>query len=557
MHSSSNLLPRIKLQELLNKQKKAALIFLSAPAGYGKSCLIKDWIETNQRKHEWLTFDSSSNNAELLLKQLKQALNQSPSIIVLDNYHWIESAEINDELEKLFSAIDNSITFILISRQLPPPSWSYLFAQENTLLLKSEELAFSKQEADLLLTHSPLQQSLSQEEWNSLRADYYYFLQGWPALTQIFFHLPLINERAKKYFIPTLPDSVIDFLTHERVHEIGREIDFCQTHPLFKFFSAHIQTQEKIKEQNYSGLLENLAYQQKWLSCIEILENHPIDFYAPEVEIVLDWMIPQISIKDLSAHPNLLNKLRLYYFSRQEEKYCALLFSKEFDFETQNNSVNSIESLFCQSIMYLKKGQLNEAQENTHELLSQAIRHQRTMPLLRGLILLSKICQSTNDYSSLIQALQFSSTSAFMEDSTLLRLSQLAIVPYHLAKGEFKEVQELLEDIRLCLDQETRLKTAVLEEEWAVCHAQWQQSQSLAIKEKMGNKAHVISHLSKREQEILQLIADGLSNEEIAERLQRSKGTIKLHAHHIYEKLEVKNRIEAVKLLRDYLSLKK
>jgi DNA-binding NarL/FixJ family response regulator len=52
--------------------------------------------------------------------------------------------------------------------------------------------------------------------------------------------------------------------------------------------------------------------------------------------------------------------------------------------------------------------------------------------------------------------------------------------------------------------------------------------------------------LSEREQEILQLIAKGISNSEAAKMLNLSKATIRTHLEHIYRKLEVTNRVEAV-----------
>lgn len=52
--------------------------------------------------------------------------------------------------------------------------------------------------------------------------------------------------------------------------------------------------------------------------------------------------------------------------------------------------------------------------------------------------------------------------------------------------------------------------------------------------------------LSDREQEILQLIAKGISNSEAAKMLNLSKATIRTHLEHIYKKLEVTNRVEAV-----------
>ncbi|HLL54376.1 MAG TPA: response regulator transcription factor [Myxococcaceae bacterium] len=52
--------------------------------------------------------------------------------------------------------------------------------------------------------------------------------------------------------------------------------------------------------------------------------------------------------------------------------------------------------------------------------------------------------------------------------------------------------------------------------------------------------------LSDREKEILQLIAKGVSNSEAAKMLNVSKATIRTHLEHIYRKLEVTNRVEAV-----------
>lgn len=52
--------------------------------------------------------------------------------------------------------------------------------------------------------------------------------------------------------------------------------------------------------------------------------------------------------------------------------------------------------------------------------------------------------------------------------------------------------------------------------------------------------------LSDREAEILQLIAKGISNNEAASMLKLSKATIRTHLEHIYAKLDVTNRVEAV-----------
>jgi two-component system, NarL family, response regulator LiaR len=55
-------------------------------------------------------------------------------------------------------------------------------------------------------------------------------------------------------------------------------------------------------------------------------------------------------------------------------------------------------------------------------------------------------------------------------------------------------------------------------------------------------------NLSLRELEVLQLMAQGLSNQEISERLFVSLNTIKTHSSKIFEKMEVKRRTQAVEM---------
>ena len=54
--------------------------------------------------------------------------------------------------------------------------------------------------------------------------------------------------------------------------------------------------------------------------------------------------------------------------------------------------------------------------------------------------------------------------------------------------------------------------------------------------------------LTPRELEILELIAEGLSNKEIAERVYVSENTVKTHSSRVFEKLGARRRTQAVQL---------
>ena len=58
----------------------------------------------------------------------------------------------------------------------------------------------------------------------------------------------------------------------------------------------------------------------------------------------------------------------------------------------------------------------------------------------------------------------------------------------------------------------------------------------------------MLSELTVRENEILKLIADGLTNREISCKLFIAESTVENHIHNIYNKLDIKNRAQAVAL---------
>ena len=59
-------------------------------------------------------------------------------------------------------------------------------------------------------------------------------------------------------------------------------------------------------------------------------------------------------------------------------------------------------------------------------------------------------------------------------------------------------------------------------------------------------------HITRRELEILELIAQGLSNREIAEKLFVSENTVKTHSSRVFDKLGARRRTQAVQLGKEF-----
>ena len=82
-------------------------------------------------------------------------------------------------------------------------------------------------------------------------------------------------------------------------------------------------------------------------------------------------------------------------------------------------------------------------------------------------------------------------------------------------------------------------------------HAQIARNHSTGLDTTLGESAHpeiatLVESLSRREIDVLRLMADGQSNQEIARVLVVALNTVKMHVKHIYRKLGAKNRVQAV-----------
>ena len=85
---------------------------------------------------------------------------------------------------------------------------------------------------------------------------------------------------------------------------------------------------------------------------------------------------------------------------------------------------------------------------------------------------------------------------------------------------------------------------------------QWLEKRSVSLALEKLLKRQTVGRLiaellTPREIEIVRLVADGLRNREIAERLYISEGTAKVHLHSIYEKLKVESRLQLARYARE------
>lgn len=69
----------------------------------------------------------------------------------------------------------------------------------------------------------------------------------------------------------------------------------------------------------------------------------------------------------------------------------------------------------------------------------------------------------------------------------------------------------------------------------------------------VGTPPNPLADLSRREEDILKLVAQGLSNKEVGRKLDIQEKTVKHYMTSILQKLQVRNRVEAAMLAREHL----
>jgi LuxR family maltose regulon positive regulatory protein len=183
-----NLVSRPRLVDCLNEGLEKKLTLIAAPAGFGKTTLLIEWIPQSPRCVTWLSLDESDNDPsrfwtyfiaslQSLSPQLGDnafALLQSPHAppipsiltilineltmfrdafaIVLDDYHVIEATIIHETLTFLIDHLPNNMHLMITSRVDPPLQSSRLRVRDQLTELRANDLRFSTDEAAAFLS---------------------------------------------------------------------------------------------------------------------------------------------------------------------------------------------------------------------------------------------------------------------------------------------------------------------------------------------------------------------------------------------------------------------
>ena len=202
--------PRLiaQLDEGLLARRKLTLI--SAPAGFGKTSLVTEWLARSDRKVAWLSLDQGDNDPTRFLAYLIAALQtiapaigmgalaalQSPqpppteallipllneitslqedASLVLDDYHLVESQAVDQLLSFLLDHLPPHLHLVIATREDPDLPLARLRARGQLTELRAADLRFTPAEAAEFLNQM-MGLNLSAEDITALEAR----TEGW------------------------------------------------------------------------------------------------------------------------------------------------------------------------------------------------------------------------------------------------------------------------------------------------------------------------------------------------------------------------------------------
>ena len=244
----STWISRPRLLHRLDEGFKRKFTLISAPAGFGKTTLLVEWIHQKKIPAAWFSIDQKDNDAAHFLTYViaglqtleadigKAALTllQSPqpphfesilinlindissiskdATLILDDYHAVDAKPIHDLIAFLLDHLPKQLHLVMATRSDPPLLLARLRSQNQMTELRAADLSFTTDETIELFT-SGLNLQLSSDDIHMLETR----TEGWIAGLQLA-ALSLQGRKDPSSFLNAFRGDhryIADYLTEE------------------------------------------------------------------------------------------------------------------------------------------------------------------------------------------------------------------------------------------------------------------------------------------------------------------------------------------------------
>lgn len=172
--SRTGIVPRSALVRRLTELREPTLAVIVAPPGYGKSTLLGQWADHDQRTFVWLASDGDDDLVAALASALPAVEDDGGYVVVVDDAHLVPASALDDLLGVVMAELPAGSMIALSSRTEPPLRLGRLRADHALIEVRTQDLAMSMGEAALLLRHAGLELELAELRALECRTE------GWP-----------------------------------------------------------------------------------------------------------------------------------------------------------------------------------------------------------------------------------------------------------------------------------------------------------------------------------------------------------------------------------------
>ncbi len=245
------LVSRQRLIELLDAGIHHKLTLVSAPAGFGKTTLLSEWVKSCGRPVAWLTLDEGDNDPARFLAYFVAALQTiqpnlgegalsafqsprppqiesvltglineiaavpTPFVLILDDYHLITAQPIHGALAFVLDHLPPQMHLAVASRTDPPLPIALLRGRGQLTELRQSDLRFTREEAATFLNEA-MGLELSAEDIAALA----FRTEGWIAGLQMA-AVSMQGREDVSSFVAEFTGSqhyILDYLVEEVLH---------------------------------------------------------------------------------------------------------------------------------------------------------------------------------------------------------------------------------------------------------------------------------------------------------------------------------------------------
>ncbi|MCA6061001.1 hypothetical protein HUF18_14580 [Thalassolituus sp. ST750PaO-4] len=481
-----NIVQREPLLQILNSSEGGQLVVISAPAGYGKTTLISQWLHHSPHTFSWLALDDTQAAPGIFWRYFITALNQaspgcgehplqllrdnqnehalenaliallneldaiSPSsprdaiTLVLDDFHLIATPELSGQFNSFLNHLPPSLRIVITSRSAPDLALARRRASNQLVEIDQHQLRFSAEDSNRFL-----QQTMSLPISGRQSQLYFQETEGWIA------GLQLIGLSLQK--TASMPLPAVENHQAESDHNRHKQPGLSLQRDIADYLLDEVYSQQSPDIQHFlllsaavprftAGLCNALTGRNDSLAVISHLDRHNL------------FLLPLDNHGVWFRYHDLFRRFLLQHFNNLST-------------EVRQQGRNTAAQWFEQN------GYLQEALEQRLQLRDW----DKAETLLLQLL-------ASDD-----------------EINTLLPTWLASFPPEHSVHQHVPQIQE-------------------------------QPHTSLAFD----------ALLTSREQQVLALVSQGHPNKEIARQLHISLNTLKVHIRNLYGKIGVENRTEAL-----------